>query len=524
MKRILTAAVLLAALLQSCCKEEDKTAALNQKAAAEYLTPIRPASEGRNPCWNEFSKKFTYAPAFDFAEVEGAAAYLFTVTSDKGEWSFKAQKPNADLSPVWNDIIPSQVHLRVDAVDADGKLIAEAGSRDFLRDFPFQGPYNSNVRPYREAAIMAALYVHRMKAVQSWKESTEPDMSYDHFTYANKIIGGTVSVEAKVAALVPSLREEALQIARNAAQFLMDQSRPEGDPLAFFPPTYYLSLVSSGREDNQGKTMTMDATMAGNGFLDLYDVTGEEIYLDRAIKIADTYVRLQNEDGSFPIKVDFVTGEPVNSAKAMLHPILNYARRLEKQYGITRYADMMKKGSDWMNTVAVETFDLTGQFEDVSVLGLKAYQNLTNCTAAPYASFLLTSANPSESEVRDAIDLIRMSEDQFVHWDALPTAEGYRDIPTPCVYEQHKYQMPVDNSSCNVANAWLDLYEYNGDELAYAKAKALIDNLTVIQNTCNGQIPTILRLMPPERHRSFWINCTNSSIKALLRMSELTEE
>ncbi|MBQ0149509.1 MAG: hypothetical protein KBT08_02705, partial [Bacteroidales bacterium] len=313
MKRILTAAVLLAALLQSCCKEEDKTAALNQRAAAEYLTPIRPASEGRNPCWNEFSKKFTYAPAFDFAEVEGAAAYVFTITSDKGEWSFKAQKPNADLSPVWNDIIPSQVHLRVDAVDADGKLIAEAGSRDFLRDFPFQGPYNSNVRPYREAAIMAALYVHRMKAVQSWKESTEPDMSYDHFTYANKIIGGTVSVEAKVAALVPSLREEALQIARNAAQFLMDQSRPEGDPLAFFPPTYYLSLVSSGREDNQGKTMTMDATMAGNGFLDLYDVTGEEIYLDRAIKIADTYVRLQNEDGSFPIKVDFVTGEPVNS-------------------------------------------------------------------------------------------------------------------------------------------------------------------------------------------------------------------
>lgn len=523
MKRLIIAAALAGALLQGCCRE-DKTAALNARAAEEYLVPIRPASEGRNPCWNEFSKKFTYAPAFDFAEMEGAAGYVFTVTSDQGEWSFKAQKPTADLSPIWNDIIPSKVSLRVDAVDSEGKVIAEAGSRYFLRDFPFKGPYNSNVRPYREAAVMAALYVHKMKAVQSWKESTEPDMSYDHFTYANKIIGGTVSVEAKVAALVPSLREEALQIARNAAQFLIDQSRPEGDPLEYFPPTYYLSLVSSGREDNQGKTMTMDACMAGNAFLDLYDVTGEELYLDRAVKIADTYVKIQNEDGSFPIKVDFVTGEPVNGAKAMLHPVLNYVRRLEKQYGITRYAELMKKGSEWMNQVAVESFDLTGQFEDVSVLGLKAYQNLTNCTAAPYASFLLTSDSPTKKDVSDAIDLIRMSEDQFVHWDALPTEEGFRDIPTPCVYEQHKYQMPVDNSSCNVANAWLDLYEYNGDELAYAKAKALIDNLTIIQNTNNGQIPTILRLMPPDKNRSFWINCTNSSIKALLRMAEITGE
>ena len=125
-----------------------------------------------------------------------------------------------------------------------------------------------------------------------------------------------------VAKLLPAHREEALAIARNAARFLMDRSRPEGDPLAFFPPTYYSDLISSSRAENRGKTMTMEACAAGNAFLDLYDATGDRICYDRALAIAETYSRLQHADGSFPIKVDFETGEPVTGCKAMLTPVM----------------------------------------------------------------------------------------------------------------------------------------------------------------------------------------------------------
>lgn len=67
---------------------------------------------------------------------------------------------------------------------------------------------------------------------------------------------------------------------------------------------------------------------------------------------------------------------------------------------------------------------------------------------------------------------------------------------------------------------------YYGDKLAFAKAKALIDNLTVVQNITNGQIPTTFDLRDPERNkkRSYWINCSNASITILLRMAELTGE
>ena len=45
------AAVALAAA--ACCRDE--VAELNAQAEKEYLQPIRPSSEGRNPGWNGFS-------------------------------------------------------------------------------------------------------------------------------------------------------------------------------------------------------------------------------------------------------------------------------------------------------------------------------------------------------------------------------------------------------------------------------------------------------------------------------------
>ena len=177
-----------------------------------------------------------------------------------------------------------------------------------------------------------------------------------------------------------------------------------------------------------------------------------------------------------------------------------------------------------MRKVAVTTFNLTGQFEDVSVLGLHMYENLTNCTAAPYAQYLLDKDVVSPEDLADAIDLIRMSEDQFVYWDFLPNKDGIKPFCAPCVFEQYKYEMAVDNSSCNVANAFLSLYEETGDPLALAKGKALIDNLTIVQDQITGRIPTLLefRGIMKEYNTFFWINCCVASIQTLLRMDKIT--
>ena len=520
--------IALAALFMclSCEQGTDKYEKLNEQAIAEYNIPIRPGYEGRNPYWNKFAKKFMYAPAFDFKEVEGATAYRYIIKEDKkkdaAEWSFTAEAPNLSLAPVWQQIPPGNVTLTVEALGKENDSIGIAGERKFYRDIPFNGPYHDAVRDYKESALFALLYIHNMKAIQHWKNDTLPDMTYELNTYPCKIIGSTISAEVMLSQLCPQLKEDAIKIAENAAQFLINQSRPEGDALAYFPPTYYGNYVTSGAARNKGKTMAMEALTAANAFLDLYDATGKQEYYDRAMNITDTYARLQAEDGSFPIKMDFYTGEPVNNVRAMLHPVLEYLQRLEQQYKITKYKEMRRKSQEWMKNGAMKTFDMTGQFEDGTVVGLEPYENLTICTAAPYATYLLNQEDCSSEELADAIDLIRFSEDQFLYWEApYYTRYGVKINHTPCVVEQYKYQVPIDHSACNVANAWLSLYEKNGDELAFTKAKALIDNITIMQNINTGMIPTFWRSF---LQGTDWINCTLLSIQTLMRMDKIMQE
>lgn len=507
-------------LASSVCSAQNSYRSYVEQAKAEYTEPVRPGDK-THPFWNEFSKKFMYAPAFNFGDVKGAVTYEYCITweADNRLLHFRGDSPRCSLGQVWNEI-PAGKHCRliVNALDAKGEFLAKAGEREFFRDFPFNGPYTVLNRTYTESAIMGLLYIHNMKAIQSWKNSTEPDMRYDHNTYACKIIGATVRSEILLARMCPEYKDDALKIARNAAQFLIDQSRPEGEPLAYFPPTYYKNLVASKRQENQGKTMTMEAAAAGEAYLDLYDYTKEEKYFALAVNIANTYRALQRLDGSFPIKVDFYTGEPVNKASAMLHPIIRYIERL-RTYGVNTFDTMLQKSYEWMDHHVMTSFDMTGQFEDVTVQGLHPYENLTNCTAAPYASMLLRKANATNQDLANARDLIRFSEDQFVYWDCAVKIDGIKRDTTPCVFEQYKYAMPVDASASNVSNAWMDYYEVTGDVLSLLKAEAMLNTIINVQNPVTGQIPTTWRLR--YKTPSFWINCSYNAINSMLRLEKI---
>jgi len=555
MRRFIILISALTVLFSCNSSQEFNYKALNRQASEEYLTTIR-CSADNGPFWNAFSDKFIYAPAFDFPEASGAAEYLFSVrfiddiykfpvpsgyytsgvcqfpsleqiradfdnNSGKGEWSFKASSPKATLAPIWNEIKVGNVVLKVDALDGNGNVLKTVGGREFLRDFPFNGPYYGQARSYREAAVRALIFTHSQNFVAYWHDHDIPDPSYSLHGYVCKIVGSTVRNEVMLMKLVPSYTDDCLDIARKAADFMIAAAQAPGTPLAYFPPTYIKGYHGTA-DAYYGQTMGMEAADAAYAFLDLYDVCGDRKYYDQALGIARTYCRIQAEDGSVPIKMYIETGEPVNSIKATPISMFLLFRRFDKQYGVREFRDALDKGEKWMYESALSSFDMTGQFEDVDIRNLHPFQNLCNETYGGYATYLFDRDGCTSTDIETAKELLSLAEDQFVHWDVLAKADGTKEGTVPCVYEQYQYRTPIDASAEMVGGAFLSEYKVTGDKLALAKARALADALTRAQSPRTGLCNTYFRY-DPMAGNDYWLNCNLRSALFFAEMAEIFE-
>ena len=540
--------VLLSVLLCAACAREGDVnfKALNKQAAREYLAPVRPGVPGGQPFWNVYSTKFTFAPAFDFPETAGAEKYRFDLWYLDNLWreiylpvpeqrpsaqdqlekykavsepvaSFMAASPKAALSPVWGTLPEGYYGLVVTAVDASGQDIAPVGTWEFLRDFPFCGPYPEPVRSYRDAALMALWFNHRQPLVQKIHD-WDPDTLYEsENVFANKFIGSVISSEVLMAQQIPTFRDECLENARKAADLLISLAQPEGTPLAHFPPTYYDSQILAGKARNdtriggttvsdlQEMTMTLDALHAVRGYLNLYDFCGERKYFDEAIAILRTYDRLVDSTGFMPKKLYIKTGEGVNGAGALSGNLLTVIRRLRKQYDIRDFDGLADRCERWMNENAIRDF-----------------QNLTNITPNVYARYLLEKETVSQEDLTVATDLLHFVEDQFIHWGLPRNADGMFYCNVPGVYEQYSCRISIDSSNDAYINAALSMYDRTGDRLWYEKARALM-NTVVNSQAVTGEIPTFMGLQYGAPNRYFWINCSLRSAQTLLRFAEYEE-
>ena len=528
---LFTAVTLVSAACHSISGTSEYSS-LTAQAEAEYVIPLRPGGVDGSPFWNIHATRFTYAPAFGFNEIQGASAYRFIIRQDgRPDLIFNASSPQASLSQVWNEIVPGKVVLTVEALAPSGEAIALVGTKEFVRAYPFVAKKELPARNYRESALKACMYVHNMPAVQHWKNSTSPDMSYPYNAYVCKIIGATVRTECLLAREFPEMREEALQIALNAGEYLVMMAEQEKTVLEGWPPTYgvapddHSSHPAKVARLNAGKMMVLEASVPGEAYLDLYDATGCEVWKERARVVAATFAEIQAGDGSWPTRIDRYTGRQIGQTKAYPGHILRFLRRCVEQYQMSDVQLTIDKAERYISEVAMKTFDLTGQFEDSLYDVLEPYSNLTNFTASPYADYLLTKSEPTDEDVRNAKDLIRLSEDQFVHWDYPVDSLGFKDRVTPCVNEQYMFEVPIDASTADVCDGYLALYEYTKDPLALAKATALLNALTRAQNPVTGQMPTSLqytggRDLVPE---DFWLNCSWWSAKALLRLDAILQ-
>jgi maltose/maltodextrin transport system substrate-binding protein len=522
----------------------------HQLAAEESLIPVRPGQPGISPFWNGHAKRFINVPSFQFNTVRNAVKYRYKAVSDRNtrSYTFEAEDPWSLLTPVWKELPVGMVYLKVEGLDKDNEVIGTAGERMFHKAAAFKGPYNLPVRDYKSSVILNMESLLGQQHYIQWKTDTIPSQYYRLYCYPSKIIGSIIQAMTMYAGLSEKDREDALSMARNAARYLISTSMPGGSALEHFPRTYEdRSNTTNIARQRKDQLMMFYPAITGSAYLDLYDATGDNEYLEASIRIAGTYAKTQLPEGSWPLMVWIESGESIEQNLVVPTDIINFLDRLVQDYGKNQFSETSEKAFRWIMEHPVKTFHWEGQFEDIGYS--KHYSNMERGKPFSFAVILLSRIDREPGYIKLAEELIRFAEDQFVVWEQPLSRELFRtaerQIPgrsyltdtwlTPCVLEQYSYYTPIDASSASAILAYKKAYEVTGKDLYLAKAITLADNQTVAQELGGGIYPTYQMALPgwnwstdPAQGGSDtnpawsgWLNCATVTAKALLELNEL---
>jgi maltose/maltodextrin transport system substrate-binding protein len=466
----------------------------HQRALAEARRTIDPQAD-----WNRQAKQFIAPPVLRLDGIAKDGESVFVVGSDGARHELIARGNVVSLESIWEKLPVGTTRVR---------------DRTFHRAAMFDGPYRSAVVPYDESARLALQTLIREPFVRSWLTSGEPDAAgYPLYRYCAKIIGSLVGGCAVAAKEVPSSddRAAAIEIGRAAGDYLISISQPAGSPLEFMPPTYHGATPTE--RENDRWTMMMTPAEAAQGYLDFFEVTQDRKYRDAAVRIAQTYAKTQAADGTWWLKVDNVTGEPVAQVKLIPSEVIRFLDRLDDP----RFQKTLDRAVKWMLDNPVRTFDWKAQFDDAKVRG--PYENLSKHEACEFACYLLEHRQHADV----ALEILRWAEDQFVVWEKppeFPPRQGIEQLApkhwiTPCSCEQYAMFEPVSGSSAFMIVAYVRAYEVTHDPLHLAKARSLANALTVAQQMHDGRYPT--RMI--EHDLAYWLNSTVNTSKAMLLLA-----
>ena len=484
---------------------------------------VRPGGVNGQPFWNGAARFFMYPPAFDFPADKVAVSNRFEVVDSKGKLHvFMATKPTASLAPVWEELPSGWTSVMCLAVDKVDDRTVFKGSRTFWKQAPFTGKYPPAACGYAEFAAKAKGWLYSQPAFRKFlKDHDAAACGYWGMTYPSKMIAAIVGALCSGA---PSAQD--LAAARAWADWLISVAEKPSAPLAYFTPTYY--KTSDGYQAASVKyaaqTMLIYPAAAGCSFLKLYAKTGEKKYLEHARGIAETYLKLQGEDGTWYLKMDVATGKPVNPNRLMPLEVVNLLEALYAETKDARYRTAADRAFAFIEKGPVRTWNWEGQFEDVEPD--MAYRNLTKHPACATALYILKRYPGDKGRLALARELLRFAEDQFVCWEKpfpdMPEVHNVLKVSewvVPGVLEQYYWYVPIDASASKLIHTYLALYRAEGNPLDLAKAKALGDAMTRMQKE-NGDVPTHWK--PSWEGGCSWWNCLLSDVSAMNELAAAT--
>lgn len=487
--------------------------------ATDLRAEVRPGGVDGRPFWNVCAKQFLYAPSFDFKPVSGVADYRFVVKDAKGvEHAFAAKSPQASLAPVWKEMPSGPSVVRV---LANGK---EIGVRSFHRAAPFApGAYAPAKCGYVECADRALEWMFRNAWVTNWASGTI-DKTYQLNCFPSKMTSATIDAMIVYAGRHPDRRERAMRIARGAADWMMAQAVKAPEAMRGLPITYcdYWEETKAMGDPWRSKeiahakrdqVMMIYPAYVAQAFLRLWKETKDSRYFDFAKNVADRYLGLQRADGSWAIVLQFPSGREMFGNEADATVICTFLDEVSSVTGDRRYREASDRAVPSMLRRLV-SFDWEGQFEDVDVQK-RPYSNLSKHIAADTMIYLLRRF-PDGRYLKDAREVLRFAEDQFVIWADPAVCSWF----VPGVIEQYNCAVTIDASYAKMISFYLALYAVEKNPLDLAKARALGDAITRNQQP-DGLIPTVFPCDKSRMGRN-WLNCMVATSRALCELEKST--
>ena len=246
-------------------------------------------------------------------------------------------------------------------------------------------------------------------------------------------------------------------------------------PDAFYPNLPY-STFSNGKPGGSADKDSIEpdkAAFLASAYIALYEATEEEKYLAGAKALAETLVRRQSKDGSWPFRVVAEDGKvrqefggaPVFSVQ-FFEDILRHENEPSYRQAHDRALRLMLERNVEKN--------LWGTYhEDV---GVKPPDYLSAEPMSFTADYLFRHAEAHPEYIEMGRRVLGRMEQRLVH------TEGHPAAPAPAVSEQAGFEHIMPGHTARYCLALADLYKVTGDEQVKKKAMSGINALTYMQS------------------------------------------
>jgi len=160
--------------------------------------------------------------------------------------------------------------------------------------------------------------------------------------------------------------EEAVRRARQLADWTIEHSTPPDCKWPNLAWSTFTEGKPGGLEDKDALQPDKIGYM-GLSYTRLYEVTGDSKYFDAAKKSADTLVKNQGYDGSWPFRVNPFTGEVRQQYSSAIYMNVAFLEKMHALTGNLDYKQSQILAWMWMLRNPVRTNNWSGLYEDIPV-------------------------------------------------------------------------------------------------------------------------------------------------------------